>query len=159
MKTIPVKAYGTDAPENDLKQFQIDRRTVLEQDVEIDILHDSDSISFLFPCPPDSHSLICFRFEFLSLRSPDDGINLAPKREFLWVCLPLTITLLLFFSANLGRSGEIVMCSCIAELAVNYVDSALTFASTGDLRLDLAFSFSIYQYLGKWNKKVFISTL
>ena len=39
MKTIPVKAYGTDAPENDLKQFQIDRRTVLEQDVEIDILY------------------------------------------------------------------------------------------------------------------------
>ena len=54
-----------------------------------------------------------------------------------------------FSSANVGRSGEIVMCSCIAELAVNYVDSALTFASTGDLRLDITFSFSIYQYLEK----------
>lgn len=39
MNTIPVKAYGTDAPEHDLKQFQIDRRAVLEQDVEIDILY------------------------------------------------------------------------------------------------------------------------
>lgn len=39
MKTISVKAFGTDAPENNLKQFQIDRRTVLEQDVEIDILY------------------------------------------------------------------------------------------------------------------------
>ena len=39
MKTIPVKAYGTDAPENNLKQLQIDRRSVLDKDVEIDILY------------------------------------------------------------------------------------------------------------------------
>lgn len=34
-----VKAYGTDAPEADLKQFNINRRGVTNKDVEIDILY------------------------------------------------------------------------------------------------------------------------
>lgn len=38
MKTTSVKAYGTEAPEADLKQFNINRREVTTSDVEIDIL-------------------------------------------------------------------------------------------------------------------------
>lgn len=38
MKTKSVKAYGTKSPEADLNQLQIDRRHVLNKDVEIDIL-------------------------------------------------------------------------------------------------------------------------
>lgn len=38
METIAVKAYGTEAADADLKQLQIDRRTVLPKDIEIDIL-------------------------------------------------------------------------------------------------------------------------
>jgi uncharacterized zinc-type alcohol dehydrogenase-like protein len=38
MKTKSIKAYGTDAPEADLKQFNIHRREVTSKDVEIDIL-------------------------------------------------------------------------------------------------------------------------
>ncbi|MAP54440.1 NAD(P)-dependent alcohol dehydrogenase [Altibacter sp.] len=37
MKTSTVKAYGTHAPEADLKQMNIDRREVTSKDVEIDI--------------------------------------------------------------------------------------------------------------------------
>tara|TARA_B100001057_G_scaffold360043_1_gene362315 strand:- start:2504 stop:3634 length:1131 start_codon:yes stop_codon:yes gene_type:complete len=39
MKTKQVKAYGTQSPEADLKEVQIDRREVLSKDVEIDILY------------------------------------------------------------------------------------------------------------------------
>ena len=39
MNHTVVKAYGTESAEADLKQLQIDRRTVLEKDVEIDILY------------------------------------------------------------------------------------------------------------------------
>ncbi|MEE1974371.1 NAD(P)-dependent alcohol dehydrogenase, partial [Maribacter flavus] len=39
MKTKLVKAYGTQSPEADLKEVQIDRREVLSKDVEIDILY------------------------------------------------------------------------------------------------------------------------
>ncbi|GAB4164166.1 MAG: NAD(P)-dependent alcohol dehydrogenase [Winogradskyella sp.] len=38
MKTKQVNAYGTESPEADLKALQIDRREVLERDIEIDIL-------------------------------------------------------------------------------------------------------------------------
>lgn len=38
MKTSQIQAYGTESPEADLKQLQIDRRTVLPEDVEIKIL-------------------------------------------------------------------------------------------------------------------------
>jgi uncharacterized zinc-type alcohol dehydrogenase-like protein len=38
MNTKTVKAYGTDAPDADLKQFNINRREVTPKDVEIDIL-------------------------------------------------------------------------------------------------------------------------
>ncbi len=39
MHTFPVKAFGTEAPEADLKQMNIDRRQVIAKDVEIDILY------------------------------------------------------------------------------------------------------------------------
>jgi len=39
MKTKNVKAYGTEAPDADLKQLNIPRREVTPQDVEIDILY------------------------------------------------------------------------------------------------------------------------
>jgi uncharacterized zinc-type alcohol dehydrogenase-like protein len=39
MNVTSVKAYGTDSPEADLKQFNIDRREVTTKDVEIDILY------------------------------------------------------------------------------------------------------------------------
>lgn len=39
MKTKQVKAYGTQSPEADLKELQIDRREVLSKDIEIDILY------------------------------------------------------------------------------------------------------------------------
>jgi uncharacterized zinc-type alcohol dehydrogenase-like protein len=39
MNTSNVKAYGTDAPEADLKQLQIERRAVTPTDVAIDILY------------------------------------------------------------------------------------------------------------------------
>jgi len=39
MKTTIVKAFGTDAPEADLKQMDIPRREVTAKDVEIDILY------------------------------------------------------------------------------------------------------------------------
>jgi uncharacterized zinc-type alcohol dehydrogenase-like protein len=39
MNVTSVKAYGTDSPEADLKQFNIDRREVTTTDVEIDILY------------------------------------------------------------------------------------------------------------------------
>jgi uncharacterized zinc-type alcohol dehydrogenase-like protein len=39
MNTKSVKAYGTDAPDADLKQFNINRREVTSKDVEIDILY------------------------------------------------------------------------------------------------------------------------
>jgi uncharacterized zinc-type alcohol dehydrogenase-like protein len=39
MTTKNAKAYGTASPEAELKQMVIDRRTVLEKDVEIDILY------------------------------------------------------------------------------------------------------------------------
>lgn len=39
MSITSVKAYGTDSPEADLKQFNIDRREVTTKDVEIDILY------------------------------------------------------------------------------------------------------------------------
>ncbi len=39
MHTFPVKAFGTEAPEADLKQMNIDRRHVIAKDVEIDILY------------------------------------------------------------------------------------------------------------------------
>lgn len=39
MKTFPIKAFGTAAPEEELKQMDIERREVLENDVEIDILY------------------------------------------------------------------------------------------------------------------------
>src|SRR5690606_6100215 len=39
MNTQNVKAYGTNAPDADLKQMQIDRREVTAKDVEIDILY------------------------------------------------------------------------------------------------------------------------
>ena len=32
-----VKAYGTDAPEADLKQLNINRRAITKDDIEIDI--------------------------------------------------------------------------------------------------------------------------
>ena len=38
MDTKSIKAYGTESPEADLKQIQIDRRKILPKDVEIDIL-------------------------------------------------------------------------------------------------------------------------
>jgi uncharacterized zinc-type alcohol dehydrogenase-like protein len=38
MSTKQVKAYGTESPTADLKQLQIERRTVTKKDVEIDIL-------------------------------------------------------------------------------------------------------------------------
>lgn len=37
--TFSVKAFGTEAPEADLKQLKIERREVLAKDVEIDILY------------------------------------------------------------------------------------------------------------------------
>lgn len=39
MKTFPIKAFGTEAPEEELKQMNIERREVLANDVEIDILY------------------------------------------------------------------------------------------------------------------------
>jgi len=39
MNTKQVKAYGTESPTADLKQLQINRRTVTKKDVEIDILY------------------------------------------------------------------------------------------------------------------------
>lgn len=39
MGTYIVKAFGTEAPDADLKQMNIDRREVTEKDVEIDILY------------------------------------------------------------------------------------------------------------------------
>ena len=39
MTTKQVKAYGTQSPEADLKELQIDRREVLNKDIEIDILY------------------------------------------------------------------------------------------------------------------------
>ena len=39
MNTQNVKAYGTDAPDANLKQMEIDRREVTTKDVEIDILY------------------------------------------------------------------------------------------------------------------------
>src|SRR5690606_3929881 len=39
MNTFSVKAYGTAAPEADVKQLTIDRREVTATDVEIDILY------------------------------------------------------------------------------------------------------------------------
>jgi len=39
MNTKSIKAYGTETAEADLKQLQIDRRAVLANDVEIDILY------------------------------------------------------------------------------------------------------------------------
>lgn len=39
MKTKQVKAYGTQSPEADLKELQIDRREVLNKDIEIDIMY------------------------------------------------------------------------------------------------------------------------
>ncbi|MBT8376512.1 MAG: NAD(P)-dependent alcohol dehydrogenase [Bacteroidia bacterium] len=39
MNTKSIKAYGTESAEADLKQLHIDRRTVLNRDVEIDILY------------------------------------------------------------------------------------------------------------------------
>lgn len=39
MNTIKVKAFGTEAPEADLKQMQIERREVTPKDVEIDIMY------------------------------------------------------------------------------------------------------------------------
>lgn len=39
MKTHTVKAFGTEAPEADLKQLNIERREVTAKDVEIDILY------------------------------------------------------------------------------------------------------------------------
>ncbi|TRZ45279.1 NAD(P)-dependent alcohol dehydrogenase [Robertkochia solimangrovi] len=39
MKVTNVKAYGTEAPEKDLEQMQIDRREPTPDDVEIDILY------------------------------------------------------------------------------------------------------------------------
>jgi len=39
MNTKAIKAYGTESAEADLKQLQINRRTVTEKDVEIDILY------------------------------------------------------------------------------------------------------------------------
>ncbi|WP_369994563.1 NAD(P)-dependent alcohol dehydrogenase [Winogradskyella sp.] len=39
MKTKSVKAYGTESPEANLKQMQIDRREVLSKDIEIDIMY------------------------------------------------------------------------------------------------------------------------
>jgi uncharacterized zinc-type alcohol dehydrogenase-like protein len=38
METKTVKAFGTEAPDANLKELTIDRRTVLPKDVEIDIL-------------------------------------------------------------------------------------------------------------------------
>lgn len=39
MTTKQVKAYGTQSPEADLKELKIDRREVLNKDIEIDILY------------------------------------------------------------------------------------------------------------------------
>jgi len=39
MKTFSIKAFGTEAPEADLEQLNIDRRGVTDKDVEIDILY------------------------------------------------------------------------------------------------------------------------
>lgn len=39
MNTKQINAYGTDSPEADLKQLQIERRSVLPEDVEIEILY------------------------------------------------------------------------------------------------------------------------
>ncbi len=39
MNTYTIKAFGTQAPEADLKQIHIDRREATEKDVEIDILY------------------------------------------------------------------------------------------------------------------------
>lgn len=49
MKTFSVKAFGTEAPEADLKQMTIDRREVTPSDVEIDIL-------FCGVCHSDVHT-------------------------------------------------------------------------------------------------------
>ncbi|WP_352421823.1 NAD(P)-dependent alcohol dehydrogenase [Proteiniphilum sp.] len=49
MNTFPVKAFGTEAPEADLKQMNIDRREVTRKDVEIDIL-------FCGVCHSDLHT-------------------------------------------------------------------------------------------------------
>ena len=37
--TFQVKAFGTEAPDADLQQMTIDRREILPNDVEIDILY------------------------------------------------------------------------------------------------------------------------
>ncbi|KAA3625483.1 MAG: NAD(P)-dependent alcohol dehydrogenase, partial [Flavobacterium sp.] len=39
MQTTPIKAYGTEAADADLKQLQIERRLPLTKDVEIDIMY------------------------------------------------------------------------------------------------------------------------
>lgn len=39
MKTFSIKAFGTEAPEADLEQLNIDRREATDKDVEIDILY------------------------------------------------------------------------------------------------------------------------
>ncbi|WP_294080599.1 NAD(P)-dependent alcohol dehydrogenase [Proteiniphilum sp. UBA5384] len=49
MNTFPVKAFGTEAPEADLKQMNIDRREATRKDVEIDIL-------FCGVCHSDLHT-------------------------------------------------------------------------------------------------------
>ena len=49
MKTFSIKAFGTAAPDADLKQMQIDRREVTAKDVEIDIL-------FCGVCHSDLHT-------------------------------------------------------------------------------------------------------
>lgn len=39
MNSFPVKAFGTQAPEADLEQMNIERREVTAKDIEIDILY------------------------------------------------------------------------------------------------------------------------
>src|SRR5690606_36505690 len=39
MKTFSIKAFGTAAPKDDLKQINIERRELTAKDVEIDILY------------------------------------------------------------------------------------------------------------------------
>ena len=46
MNTTSIKAYGTDAPNADLKQLHIERREVAAKDIEIEILYEPKHYQF-----------------------------------------------------------------------------------------------------------------
>lgn len=111
METNSIKAFGTTAPEADLKQMNIDRRTVTPNDVEIDIL-------YCGVCHSDLHTA---RNDWRGTKYPS-----VPGHEIVGRVSAVGAAVTKFKVGDLAAIGCMVDCGCPNCREEQYCDNGFT---------------------------------